>query len=183
MFNSGTSLAGCQEVNGMLAPQFIPEKNIALKDVTRVPEEDRNVFLADPKGKARIDSILADGTPIDVTQVELISELGDSEFRIKYKDDESAPAWLDVTEDGSNKIAVSSSIAARNNQCIPKTFQTFTNKAVFVTPLKASSVRMLVRNPTDTKTPFVVTLNIDACYEGIIAEIGMLFITVSLAQL
>jgi hypothetical protein len=36
---------------------------------------------------------------------------------------------------------------------------------------------MLVRNPTDAKTPFVVTLNIDACYEGIIAEIGMLFIT------
>jgi hypothetical protein len=66
MFNSVTSLAGCQEVNGMLAPQFIPEKNIALRDVTRVPEEDRNVFLADPKGKARIkhlnDKVNMDGT-------------------------------------------------------------------------------------------------------------------------
>jgi hypothetical protein len=99
-------ISGCTEANGMLNAQFIPMTNIALRDVTSVPEKNRNVFLADPAGKARIDSILGNGRAVEVTKVELISELGDSEFRIKYKGDEADPIWLDYTKPGEKKIAV-----------------------------------------------------------------------------
>jgi hypothetical protein len=50
--------------------------------------------------------------------------------------------------------------------------QTFEESKTFATPLTASSLRILVKKPSNVEDLYEFSLDIFACYEDVIAETG-----------
>ncbi|ELU10543.1 hypothetical protein CAPTEDRAFT_196226, partial [Capitella teleta] len=147
---------GCTEIDGMLASQFIADRNVVLRGTSRVPDAGRNVFSIVKSAwpsKPRLDILLAsDGTPVQVTKVALNSAVNKDTFRIKFKSNENEEKWSDFVVPGDDTITI------------------FEESKTFATPLTASSLRILVNKPSNVEDLYEFSLDIFACYEDVIAE-------------